>query len=166
MNCWFNEITFPSRFTKLRCGGTQIWKMDLHKLYFIWNRAPSTFKNYVDLYLSHLSVFKSQFCKSGRKSCISIPTIRIDLPNISIFTSCSKVMLWLREIPHIMTYDEVVEELKSLTPQIQHCSNCQETGHNITTCTAHCGNCGSYIHKANKCKSTVFTSDLVLHSTF
>ena len=70
------------------------------------------------------------------------------------------------ENQYVLTDDEVVEKLKLLPSQIQRCSNCHETGHNISTCTSHCGNCGSYNHKSNTCQSTVFSSNMVVHSTF
>ena len=69
------------------------------------------------------------------------------------------------ENQYVLTDDEVVEELKVLPTQIHHCSNCLQSGHHITTCTSHCGNCGSYTHKSNTCNSTVFSSNLVVHST-
>ena len=69
------------------------------------------------------------------------------------------------ENQYILTDDEVVGELSVLPSQVQHCSNCLESGHNIKTCSSHCGQCGSYLHKSNNCTSVAFTSDLILHST-
>ena len=70
------------------------------------------------------------------------------------------------ENQYILTDDEVVGELSVLPSQVQHCSNCLESGHNIKTCSSHCGQCGSYLHKSNNCTSVAFTSDLILRSTF
>ena len=70
------------------------------------------------------------------------------------------------ENQYVLTDDEIVEELKILPTEIHHCGNCSEVGHNVISCKGPCGKCGSYLHKVNTCKTTVFSSDLVLHSTF
>ena len=70
------------------------------------------------------------------------------------------------ENQYVLTDDEIVDELKVLPTETHHCSNCSETGHNVVSCKAPCGNCGSYLHKINLCQNVIFSSDMVLHSTF
>ena len=70
------------------------------------------------------------------------------------------------ESQYILTDDEIVAELKVLPTEVHRCSNCHQAGHNVTTCREPCGKCGSYLHKINGCQTAVFSSDMVLHSTF
>ena len=70
------------------------------------------------------------------------------------------------ENQYVLTDDEIIEEMKVVPTEIHHCSNCSNTGHNVVTCKAPCGKCGSFLHKINMCRTAVFSSDLVLHSTF